>query len=719
MAPPTVRSAAVASNTGGSLTVAKPTGLTSGDLLIAWQLADNDGALSAMGAPSGFTQLGSEAGVSGGHPYEIVWTKTATAADASGGGFTFTNTASGIFNSVAILAITAGSFSSSTPPTSAVSFQNGGTSSSTSHVAPSVTGVVDGLLLTSHGTDSGGVAATYTPPAGMTEWADTNPGAGSYTALEVNALALTAAGATGSKTATCSTSRPWKGSALVVNPAAGGGSSGGGTRVNLSPNPALKNDATGWTGPSAAPWARGTGLHATLPRTTGYTGSTSGDVFTPRAAVTAGQQYRWAISIYSYVDQTVNLLVNFYNSLTGSLSTSFVAASGSSQPFSLTAGSTTRLTVGPFTVPATAVASLLKLIGFSGQAEVTAYQVEDTATFGPYFDGDSTGASWDGTAGNSTSTLRSASSQSGSDPVAVADSFSIAVTASGPTFADAVGVSASFTVAAGTPSSGVVDSVRVRDGFLISSLEWDPTKGRNRVSAFTFDFNVITAQVTRRRVRGGAWELVRGGMVDVFNGQMRRPVDDYEFPSGEDIDYRIDGLDSTGRILQSATVRRASVADQVWLKFITQPALNQRLDYMGRGEIARKSRTSVYDVQGRSDPVVVSDVHSSRQVTIKCKAETPDIAAALDHALSQGLPCYLQVPAEINTPSMYAVIGDYQYDAPALKSQRNVFSIPLTEVAPPPATVVSPGMTWLDLLDTYPTWEALMAAVPTWLDIAD
>src|SRR5690349_23914608 len=39
-----------------------------------------------------------------------------------------------------------------------------------------------------------------------------------FRSLEVNSLALTVAGATGTKTATCSKSEPWKGASLVIKP---------------------------------------------------------------------------------------------------------------------------------------------------------------------------------------------------------------------------------------------------------------------------------------------------------------------------------------------------------------------------------------------------------------------------------------------------------------------------------------------------------------------
>lgn len=488
-------------------------------------------------------------------------------------------------------------------------------------------------------------------------------------------------------------------------------------RTNLAVNPACKVNATGWTavnnsGSTLSDWVRSTSVGGSLPRTTGFEGTSAGDVWCPRAAVTAGQQYYWAVSVRATgSDLSANMLVNYYAALSGG---SFIGNSGATVPLNLSAGSTARFTLGPYTVPAGAVSGYLKLNDLDDGCEVTAYQVELASTFGAYFDGDTAGASWDGTAGNSTSTIRQFL-----DTVTVGEVFSKAQTAVGPTWSDSFAVGASFTAVAGTPSSGASEAVAIRDGFLISSLEWDEDRGRNRVSAFTFGPSVATVLVYRRPVQGGAWQLVRGGTVDVADGRMVRPVDDYEFPSGIDLDYRIDGVTGAGVVVQSATVRRQSVADSVWLKFITQPSLNQRLTFMGRGEITRQSRTAVFDVRGRPDPVVVSDVHSSRRMTIRCKAETPDEAAVLDHALSQGLPCYLQVPASLNTPSMYAVIGDYQHEAPAIKSLRSVFSIPLIEVSAPPASIVSPGATWQQVLADYATWEVLMAAAPTWLDTAD
>jgi hypothetical protein len=491
------------------------------------------------------------------------------------------------------------------------------------------------------------------------------------------------------------------------------------TRVNLAPNPALKNNATGWTGPSG--WVRSTSVSGSLPRTTGFEGSTTGDVLCPRAAVSAGQSYYWAISVKANSDLHTEFYVNYYAALSGG---SFVgnAGRGPSQLVILDSGEASRYVIGPFVTPAGAVSGNIKINDVDASCEITAYQVELASTYaGTYFDGDSTGATWDGTAGNSTSTIREIGSGSGSSTqqVQIAEAFTITATADGPVTTEPVTIQSFFSVDAGLPFA---ESLRLTESFLITSLEWDPVRGRNRISAFTFDLGVVTARVSRRPVTGGAWQLVRGGTVDVVGGFMSRRVDDYEFPSGVDLEYRIEGVTSASAgsvVAQVATVHRRSIADSAWLKFITQPALNRRLDFMGRTDIARPSRTAVFDVINRSDPVVVSDVHSSRRFTITVKAETQADTDALDYALSRGLPCYLQVPQTYNCPSIYAVVGDYQFEAPARKSQRNVFTIPLTEVAAPPPSVVPPHATWQSLLNQYAAWDDVIAAASKWLDIAD
>ena len=222
---PLVRGATGVSPATGSTAaaVAKPSGLAVGDLLLAFQVADNDGTLANMTGPAGWTTIASQAALSGGQPAMKVWQKVATSTETAASSFTFEVGSGNIFCSVGLLAITADTFDPTTPLFVGPVFQiNAATS--TSHTAPSIgTGVTNGLLVTAHSTDQGGASScSYTPPTGMTERVDTAASSG-WTCLEVNTLVLASAGATGAKTATCTANRPATSVSLIVAPAVASG----------------------------------------------------------------------------------------------------------------------------------------------------------------------------------------------------------------------------------------------------------------------------------------------------------------------------------------------------------------------------------------------------------------------------------------------------------------------------------------------------------------
>jgi hypothetical protein len=222
---PLVRGATGASGATGSVTVAvtKPPGLAVGDLMLAFQVADNDGTLANMTGPAGWTTIASQAAAAGGQPAMKVWQQVATSTETAASSFSFETGSGNIYCSVGLLAITEGTFLASEPLFVGAVFGINA-SSSTSHVAPSIgTGVTNGLLITAHSTDQGGASGTsYTPPSGMTERVDTAASTG-WSCLEVNTLVLTSAGATGAKTATCTANRPTTCVSLIVAPAVASG----------------------------------------------------------------------------------------------------------------------------------------------------------------------------------------------------------------------------------------------------------------------------------------------------------------------------------------------------------------------------------------------------------------------------------------------------------------------------------------------------------------
>ena len=487
-----------------------------------------------------------------------------------------------------------------------------------------------------------------------------------------------------------------------------------GLRRNLHPNPSLKNNITGnatdWTSTPSG-YVRQTGLTG-MDRTTGFGGSGAIDpVTTPRFAVVAGQQYVASIQAKTGASNTFKMLINWYAGTSGG---SFISNSGTA--ISFTVNGTQRCEIGPYTAPAGAGGGYLRIIEIdSTTVSLGALIVEQTGTPGiTYFDGDTTGATWEGTAGNSTSVLLT-----GTDAWAVADSGSKTSVTPGPTGADAA---AWGEAASGVASGTGADYATWSEGALIVALGYDAHRGRVRVNAFGLPATAIRAVVDSRRHGSYVFNPVRGGKVGVVAGSFAKQVDDYEFISGVPIDYRIRAFsspeDAPDVLVAQAIVTQSQVLDDVWVKYIASPGLNTPVTLIGWGDISRASRTALYDVKGRSDPIAVTDVHSSRRVEVQLRTATLDDGEALDHALSSGAPLFLHVPVTVALPSLYAVAGDYSYTRPSARSMVRHWTLPLTEVAAPPPSVTGSAVTWQSILDGYGTWADVLAGFGTWQDVS-
>ena len=490
------------------------------------------------------------------------------------------------------------------------------------------------------------------------------------------------------------------------------------TRTNLSPNPACATTTTGngtdWTS-SPAGWVRQTGLTG-MDRATGFGGSGPVDtITTPRFAATAGQQYVVSIQVKATGGtQNLKALINWYAGLTGA----FISNSGTSVPFTITSGTTQRIEIAA-TAPAGAGAGYLRLIDLdAGSVSVTGVLPEQTSNTGNiYFDGDSTSpkASWAGTAGNSVSYEITAL-----DPWAFADAGSKADVPLGPTGGDAAAWAESGSVVANATAA---ETIGWSDGGLIVSLGYDGRRGRVRITAFGLPATATRAVVDSRRTGSFTFAPVRGGKVAVVNGNFARQVDDYEFISGVALDYRIRAFaspeDAADILVAQAIVTQSQVLADVWVKYIASPSLNQKVTLIGWGDISRASRTALYDVKGRSDPIAVTDVHSSRRVEVQLRTATVADGEALDYALASGAPLFLHVPVTVALPSLYAALGDYSYTRPSERSAVRHWTLPLTEVAAPPPSVVPSGTTCQSILDQYATCADVLAAFATCQDLAD
>jgi hypothetical protein len=223
---PTIRSVSSKGKVSGTdLTVAvtKPAGLALNDYILVLQASDADGGLAAMTAPSGFVTLASQAGgTTNNYGGMKIWGKVAVSADVAASTFTFNYDSAGD-GAVIMIAITAGTYNTTTPITLAGTFTVQARIASAVQTVASMTGVANALLIGMLSTDTNGTVESY-PSAGMTGFtlvASQIGIAAPFVLAGAYSKALVAAGATGASTVTptgAGTSNGWVSTALLVNP---------------------------------------------------------------------------------------------------------------------------------------------------------------------------------------------------------------------------------------------------------------------------------------------------------------------------------------------------------------------------------------------------------------------------------------------------------------------------------------------------------------------
>ncbi|MER7212455.1 hypothetical protein ABT340_35830 [Streptosporangium sp. NPDC000239] len=173
------------------------------------------------------------------------------------------------------------------------------------------------------------------------------------------------------------------------------------TRRNLCTNPALSVDATGWGGGAAPTRTAVTGF--VRPWAAEYaSGTFASSAATSTGAVTVGATY--TVSAYARSNTfQVNSGSIYIEWINGSGTGFGYPAASWSAPFN----TVTRISVTAV-APEGAVAARVIIDGINfpiSPGDFTAVLIEEAGTLDAYFDGDSAGASWDGTAGLSSSTL--------------------------------------------------------------------------------------------------------------------------------------------------------------------------------------------------------------------------------------------------------------------------------------------------------------------------
>lgn len=255
------------------------------------------------------------------------------------------------------------------------------------------------------------------------------------------------------------------------------------------------------------------------------------------------------------------------------------------------------------------------------------------------------------------------------------------------------------------------------------------TGASNEPIQFNWD-NLTTATdlsaVVDRTTDGVTYTTVRGASdVGITTGcELERIVDDYEFPVGQLITYRVRTVNEDGTVLATTTCQIEVDLEDVWLKSIGRPFLNQRINcVLNPSPIVRRARNGINPIVGRSYPVAVTDVRASREVPLRVVTRTTAERQDLDLLIASGDPIFVHTPEAYPLPTMYAVIEDTTEARPVRNrdcdTDWRLWELPLVEVAAPGPDVVGSTSTWQTVVNTYATWADVLVAHATWADLLE
>jgi hypothetical protein len=249
---------------------------------------------------------------------------------------------------------------------------------------------------------------------------------------------------------------------------------------------------------------------------------------------------------------------------------------------------------------------------------------------------------------------------------------------------------------------------------------YDPTLSRIRLAATALGATATRCVFWRTTNNFATYATIRGGWPVPVAAQ-NAAIDDYEFEPGVPLLYRVQSYtDADLTPVATYDVSITQDLDQVWVKVPALPFLNRAVTASVQFEISRRARGGVFDVVGRTYPVSVSDVRSSRQFNLQVRTATAAEYRDFDLLLASGEPVFLHVPSE-NTrlPGGYFTVGDTTTSPTGRRLDEHVFTLPLTEVAAPGPDVVGSSYTWSSLLAEYANWSAVLTGNATWADVLE
>jgi hypothetical protein len=225
-----------------------------------------------------------------------------------------------------------------------------------------------------------------------------------------------------------------------------------------------------------------------------------------------------------------------------------------------------------------------------------------------------------------------------------------------------------------------------------------------------------TYAVFDRTLNGITYTTVRGG-THVTVASAAASVDDYEFPVGVAITYRVRSYDASNVLQATFTVAITQAQPDPWLKSVQRPFLNQQIEAADASDVTHLNRSQVFKIVGRSTGVAVTDIGAGLTYDLMVATLTSGDAANLRYLATSGDILFLQVPDDFPVPGGYYTVSDVRETRQNMPWELRWFTLPLARVAQPGPEVIGTTYTIASMLAEYATVTAVIAGNATIADL--
>ncbi|MFF6928359.1 hypothetical protein [Streptomyces californicus] len=278
---------------------------------------------------------------------------------------------------------------------------------------------------------------------------------------------------------------------------------------------------------------------------------------------------------------------------------------------------------------------------------------------------------------------------------------------------------------AGQPA--YLDDVQVTPGGLAAVADPVPTSYSASIALQGLTSGGYTYWGLWRQGADGALVPIRGPQNDLTQVTIvgdTTIVEDYEAPLGVQVRYYLKVW--TGASYRSVLSDPVTIPEPPSTEIVIKdPGLPARQTTAvvakgGQPSWTRRARQGVNAVRGRSRPIVISDVRTSREGTMTLVTETAEDLASMWWLLESGNVLLIQWPSLWGERDVYVSVGDV-VEAPYIEYAEYTdrsWTIPLTEVDRPIGGATgSAGRTWATVLTEHADAMDLLTSYASWLGV--